>query len=198
MLIRKRSNPIKKSRRIKTSLHKRIKSIGVILIILIIISSVFYILINLDDVDQSNSEDFIFTSLDGNKIHLNSYRGKIVILDLWATWCSPCRTQMIELKQIFDKYSRDELEILSIDVDTSETFQQIQDFRDSFMDQEGIKLNWIFGKDDGSIWQKYKMSKGGIPTLCVFDQEGILYFQGEGVKDSETLTQKIDDLLRIK
>ena len=198
MLIRKRSNPIKKSRRIKTYIHRKIKVIGSILIILLLIVSVFYILINLDDLDQSNSEDFIFTSLDGNEIHLNSYRGKIVILDLWATWCNPCRTQMIELKQIYDRYLRDELEILSIDIDTSETFQQIQDFRDSFMGQEGIELNWIFGKDDGSIWQKYKMGKGGIPTLCIFDQEGNLYFQGEGVKDSETITQKIDDLLRIK
>jgi thiol-disulfide isomerase/thioredoxin len=195
MLIRKRSNPIKKSRRIKTHIHRKIKVIGGILIILLLIVSVFYILINLDDVDQSNNEDFIFTSLDGNEIHFNSYRGKIVILDLWATWCSPCRTQMIELKKIYDKYPRDELEILSIDVDTSETFQQIQDFRDSFKVQEGIELNWFFGKDDGSIWQKYKMSKGGIPTLCIFDQEGNLYFQGEGVKDSVTLTQKIDDLL---
>jgi len=88
------------------------------------------------------------------------------------------------------------LEIFSIDVDTSETLKQIQDFKEMFKDQEGIELNWIFGKDDGSIWKKYMMSNGGIPTLCIFDQEGNLCFQDEGAKEAVILAQKIDDLLQ--
>jgi thiol-disulfide isomerase/thioredoxin len=196
MLIRKRSNPIKTSKKIKTSVHMNTKGIIGILILVILLVGGIYALVTLKELDQGIEEDFIFTSLDGNEIHLSSYRGKIVILDMWATWCKPCRSQMTELKKIYEHYPREKLEIFSIDVDTSETFQQIQDFREVFKNQEDIELNWIFGKDDGSIWQKYMMSNGGIPTLCIFDQEGNLYFQDEGAKDATALTQKIDDLLQ--
>lgn len=195
ILIRKRSNPIKTSKKRKTRIHKNIKIIISILILVMLLFGGIYALVTLKKLDQENEEDFTFTSLDGNEIHLSSYRGKIVILDMWATWCNPCRSQMTELKKIYDRYTRNEVEIFSIDIDTSETLQQIQNFREAFKNQEGIELNWIFGKDDGSIWQKYMMN-GGIPTLCIFDQKGNLYFQEEGAKDATILTQKIDDLLQ--
>ena len=98
-----------------------------------------------------------------------------------------------------------QVEIFSVDIDDSKTSQQIQSFRDEFENQLDIELNWIFGKGDGSIWQKY-MINGGIPTLCIFDQKGSLSFQREGAavfseipsgwpEDTVTLAQKIDDLM---
>ena len=194
--IRKRSNPIKTSKKIKTRIHRNIKIIISILILVTLLFGGIYTLATLKKLDQGNEKDFTFTSLDGNEIHLSSYRGKIVILDMWATWCNPCRSQMTELKKIYEYYPREKLEIFSIDVDTSETLQQIKDFRGAFKNQEGIELNWIFGKDDGSIWKKYMTGDGGIPTICIFDQEGNLNFQEEGAKNAELLSQKIDDLLQ--
>jgi len=196
MLIRKRSNPVKTSKKIKTRIHRNIKVIISILILIMLLFGGIYALAILKKSDKDNAEDFAFISLDGNEIHLSSYRGKVVILDMWAIRCPPCRSQMTELKKIYDHYTRDEVEIFSIDVDTSETLQQIQDFREVFKNQGGIELNWIFGKDDGSIWKKYMTGDGGIPTICIFDQEGNLYFHGEGLKDAELLSQKIDDLLQ--
>ena len=102
---------------------------------------------------------------------------------------------MSELKEIYEHYPREKLEIFSIDVYTSETLQQIQDFREAFKNQEGIELSWIFGKDDSSIWKEYMTGDGGVPTLCIFDPKGNLCFQEEGLKDAELLSQKIDDLL---
>jgi cytochrome c biogenesis protein CcmG, thiol:disulfide interchange protein DsbE len=195
-MIRKRSNLIKKSKKIKIQIHRNIKRISSILIIVVLLIGGFYVLAALNESDQRVEEDFIFNSVDGNEIHLSSYKGKIVILDMWATWCNPCKSQMIELKKIYEQYPREKLEIFSVDVDTSETFQQIQDFKDSFKEQADIDLNWIFGKDDGSIRKKYMMREGGIPTLCIFDQEGKLYYQYEGAEDAATLTQKIGDLLK--
>ena len=195
ILIRRRSNPKKKSEKIETYIHKNIRFIASILVIIIILFGLVYVIFTLNNSSQNNGEDFIFTSVDGDEIHLSSYRGKIVILDMWATWCSPCRSQMTELKKLYNQYSRENLEIMSVDVDTSETFQQVQDFIDSFKEQMNIELNWVFGKDDGSIWEKYKMSNGGIPTLCIFDQEGKLCFQEEGARDAVTLNEKIDNLL---
>ena len=103
-----------------------------------------------------------------------------MILDMWATWCQPCQLQMLELRKAYENYSRNDLEILSIDIEQSETSQQIQSFINAYK-QYNYNLTWIFGKDDGSIWNKYKVGQGGIPALCIFDKKGKLYFSHEGL-----------------
>jgi len=151
-------------------------------------------------------DDFSFSLLNGKTDKLSNYRGKVVIMDMWATWCQPCQLVMPQLKEAYDDYSRDDLEIISINVDTNENAQMIQDFKDQF-EEIGIELNWIFGKDDGSIWQKYKTGDGGIPTLCIFDQKGRLHFRKMGVvaykeipyyfpDDTPLLEPIINDLLK--
>jgi len=130
--------------------------------------------------DSNGGEDFTFTALDNTEKHLSDYRGKVVILDMWATWCGPCRLQMIELNKIYENYSRNDLEIISIDVDSSENVQLVQSYRDWFVQYYGIELDWIFGKDDGSISEKY-MRGGQIPTLAIFDQNGRLYLSEVGI-----------------
>jgi len=148
-------------------------------------------------------ENFSFTTIDGKQEQLSDYRGKVVILDMMATWCQPCQYEMLELLKVYENYSRDDLEIISVDVDSKETSQQLKNYRDTFASY-GYNLDWTFGMDDGSIWNKY--GKSGIPTLCIFDQEGNLHFTHEGLSfysevppnwpsDTQTLKPIIDELL---
>ena len=133
--------------------------------------------------------DFVFTSLDGETKHLSDYRGKVVILDMWATWCGPCKLQLSELKEVYKNYSRDDVEILSIDIDQRESMELIQSFLSDF------EYEWTFGLDNGSIWETYKGASGGIPTLCIFDKNGTLSFSHEGLIVQTTLTLIIDKLI---
>jgi thiol-disulfide isomerase/thioredoxin len=151
-------------------------------VIIVIILILFFSFLSgcLDSTEDNGGEDFVFTALDGSNISLSDYRGKVVILDLWATWCNPCHAVMPELKKIYENYSRNDLEILSVDIDPRESVQYIQSFIDWFEDQYDIELNWIFGKDDGDISEKY-MNEGAIPTLAVFDQKGRVYYRKAGV-----------------
>jgi thiol-disulfide isomerase/thioredoxin len=129
---------------------------------------------------SDNAEEFVFTALDGSQISLSDYRGKVVILDLWATWCNPCHAVLPELKKIYNHYSRNDLEIMSVNIDSRETVQYIESFIDWFEEEYEIDLDWIFGRDDSSILEKY-MNEGAIPTLAVFDQKGRLYYRKAGV-----------------
>lgn len=146
-----------------------------------------------DSLDGNEGEDFTFTMLDGTEKSLSDYRGKVVILDMMATWCGPCVYQMLELKKVYENYSRNDLEIISIDIDTYETAQQLQSYRDSFKEYLGVELNWVFGMDDGSIWEKYKIDDS-IPTICIFDQKGRLHFLYEGIAVYSEIPPDLSDL----
>ncbi len=178
-------------------------------ILALIIISLFSFLSGCLDSSESNggngAEEFVFTNLEGTQIRLSSYRGKVVILDMWATWCNPCHAVMPELKKIYDNYTRDQLEIMSVDIDSRESVQLIQSFIEWFEDQYNTELNWIFGQDDGSISEKY-MNESAIPTLAVFDQKGRLYYRKAGVhaykeiptgfpEDTPTLAPILDELI---
>jgi thiol-disulfide isomerase/thioredoxin len=164
-------------------------------IVVFIILSFFFISIisgcQKDSQDNDNGHDFIFTTLDGNIVKLSDYRGKVVIVDMWATWCGPCKVVIPELKKIYDNYSRDDLEIFSVDIDTSESAPYIQSFMDWFTDTYGIELDWIFGRDDGSISEKY-LKDGSIPTLVIFNQSGQQYYREVGALLAPILNELIN------
>jgi len=167
--------------------------IGAVFIIVIMIAAA-YIVANQsdDDVPVTGNEDlapgFSISSIDGASVELDAYRGKVVVLDLFATWCGPCRTQMGELNQLRAYYPKSQVVILSVDVDPKETTQQIRDFRDEY------NADWTFSADTDGLGQKYDASS--IPTMAVIDQDGKLVFRHAGVTTLSQLQGIIDPLLQ--
>ncbi len=141
--------------------------------------------------------DFSFTTLNGETKHLNDFYGKVIVLDCMAVNCQPCMFQMFELKKISENYSKNYINILSIDVWVSngETSTMLQELIDAFKNQANMTLDWTFGLDDlqGTIQNTY--ASAGVPTLYIFDKKGNIYYSHVGYETYTNLAIKLDEVL---
>ncbi|MGO9592008.1 MAG: redoxin domain-containing protein [Candidatus Acidiferrales bacterium] len=109
--------------------------------------------------------NFQVVTLQGATISLAQLRGKIVVLDFWATWCPPCRGSVPELKDLTRKYPSDKLVLLSISGDRHEA-----EWRD-FVSKE--HMDWSQYLDgNGQMIRKFRIF--ALPTYVVIDQDGFI------------------------
>jgi thiol-disulfide isomerase/thioredoxin len=114
-----------------------------------------------------------FEMSDGETLELDELRGRLVIVDLFATWCTPCDTQAEYLHEMYNDYGS-AIWILSLSVDPSETAEMIADYK------EGHEAEWQHGLDTGSVFSNY-FSVESIPTVVIIDSEGYFRWMHVGV-----------------
>ena len=137
---------------------------------------------------------FTLKTLNGKTINITSYLGKILILDLMAVDCQYCFPEMFELRDIYDNYSRADLDIISIDV-WPETEAYLQSYVDSFYDH-GYPLNWSIGLDSShTIGPKYIGENEGIPKIFIIDKNGNIYYSKVGYTEYSVITEQLDKLI---
>jgi peroxiredoxin len=117
-------------------------------------------------------------TVDGSKISLQDFRGKVVVLNFWATWCAPCREEMPALEARYEKYKDRGLVVLAIDFD--EPAEDVRAFRDS------LALTFPVLLDPGaSIQQLYRVR--GYPTSYFVDRDGTIQVQHVGIMYEDQL-----------
>lgn len=178
-------------------LEENWRTLAIVVVVLVVLAASAYVISLSPDADDNGNENepvpvdkaplFTVTTIDGEVISLSQFRGKVVVLDLMATWCGPCATQMTELNRLHAAYSTSEVVILSIGVDTKETDQQLQTFKDQHY------ANWRFAGDSDGVGTKYDAQS--IPTLAIIDKDGGLRWHHAGVTSFEDLKKRIDPLL---
>ena len=113
--------------------------------------------------------DFSLKDLSGQTVTLEQYRGKVVLLDFWATWCPPCRMTIPMLIKLQDKYRDDGLVILGISIDDP---QQITD-KDLRYFIKMTKINYPVLRFNQKVMQDYFAGeKVAVPTMFVVDRNG--------------------------
>ncbi|MEE9410707.1 MAG: TlpA disulfide reductase family protein [Candidatus Heimdallarchaeota archaeon] len=137
---------------------------------------------NLNEFDVGDlASDFNITDVDTREDYsLSDFAGKVVLIDLWATWCGPCEVTIPYMRDIWDILPHDVFQIISIDVDEEEPDQMVSDFRNS------NGMDWIVGIDYDS-YTDTNYSTGYIPTFYLIDQIGEIKWKHIGSQDFWTL-----------
>jgi peroxiredoxin len=132
----------------------------------------------------SQALDFELTSLNGDTIRLHDLRGKIVIINFWATWCEPCKVEMPLFEKLFQSEPSN-LEILGVNFD--EPPQQVEKFVANY------QLNFpILLDPGGEVQALYRVI--GYPTTFVVDEQGIVQFHHIGLMTEDQLNNYIAQL----
>jgi thiol-disulfide isomerase/thioredoxin len=114
--------------------------------------------------------EMAFTAIDGRAVDLKKLRGKVVLIDFWATWCGPCIAEVPNVKEVFAKYHDKGFEIISISLDSEKDRQKFIEL----VAKEGVSWPQFF---DGKGWKnKYAVEYtiSGIPAMFLLDQSGML------------------------
>ena len=133
------------------------------------------------------SADFNATNLKGEKVSLKDLKGKYIFIDIWATWCVPCRKELPFMKKLEERYKDKDIHFVSISCDTNRKAWEKKVTQDQL---QGIQLHF----SDDSFLKKYMVQ--GIPRFILLDQQGrILSAEMTRPSDPAT-TQVLDDLLK--
>jgi thiol-disulfide isomerase/thioredoxin len=118
---------------------------------------------------------FVVTTLDGQRVSMDDLKGKVVLLDFWATWCGPCREALPHLQSIAKKFEGQPLVVLSVSLDSDE-----QKWKD-FIEKNG--MTWMHYRDgdfNGPVSRMFAVQ--AIPHTFTIDADGVL--QDEHIGDA--------------
>lgn len=121
---------------------------------------------------------------------LADYKGQVVLLNIWATWCEPCRVEMPSIEQLYRAYAPKGLKVVAVSIDDPGTDAQIRDFAAKY------KLTFDILHDTSmAIERTYQAT--GVPETAIIGRDGMIRKRVIGATDwsSEANRRLVDDLL---
>lgn len=126
--------------------------------------------------------EFKLTDLTGQEISLSDYKGKVVFLNFWATWCPPCRAEIPDFVEVYAVQKIKGMEIIGVSLDSLSPRSLL-----SFI--EKYKVNYPVAYATQKIMDDYKPGEF-IPTTIVIDKKGRIRHKHIGLLDKDTLIQQ--------
>lgn len=131
--------------------------------------------------------DFTLPILEGGQLRLSAYRGKVVLLDFWATWCVPCREETPHFVELQNNYGEHGLQIIGVSMDDSP--EAVRPFYQQFhMNYPVVMGSAEVGSAYGGVF--------GLPIAFLIDRQGRIYSKHMGATDAAVFEKEINALLQ--
>ena len=137
--------------------------------------------------DRAVAPDFSLPELTGQRLILSSYRGKVVLLDFWATWCDPCREEIPHFVELQSQYREQGLQIVGVSMDDGP--EPVRDFYQRF------KMNYPVVMGNADIGELYG-GVLGLPIAFLIGRDGRIYSKHTGATDITVFEKEVRSLLQ--
>ncbi len=153
---------------------------------LILLCSLF-VFAGLVHAQGKKASDFDLKTSDGTPVQLSKLKGKVVLLNFWATWCGPCRREIPDFLEVYNEYREKGFEIVGVSLD-EEGWSVINPFVKQY------KITYPIVVGDGKLVRAY----GGfefIPTTFLIDKKGTIVHTFTGAVKKAELERRLKDIL---
>jgi peroxiredoxin len=120
--------------------------------------------------------EFTVTDMAGKEVRLSDYRGQVVLLNVWATWCLPCREEMPSMQRLYEAIGHEDFEILAVSIDAAmgqkDAAGRAGGDLKAFAKQYGLTFP-ILHNPSGSIQLTYQTT--GVPESFLIARDGLIY-----------------------
>jgi thiol:disulfide interchange protein DsbD len=144
---------------------------------------------NSQTLQKLKAPNFALQTYDGKVIELATLKGKVVMINFWATWCPPCQAEIPDFIEVYKTYKSKGFEIIGIAMD-EDGWSAVKPFMDT------SKINYPIVLGTMEVVQQYGGIKG-FPTTFIVDKDGYLAGMQVGMLSKEALEQKVNSLLSV-
>lgn len=138
-------------------------------------------------IERPFAPDFSLPELSGQQLTLSDYRGKVVLLDFWATWCEPCRQEIPHFVDLQNKYQHQGLQIIGVSMDDGP--QPVRDFYQQF------RMNYLVVMGTADVAERYG-GVLGLPVALLVGRDGRIYAKHIGATDMSVFEKEVVSLLK--
>lgn len=143
--------------------------------------------------------DFRLKDISGKEVTLSALKGKVVILDFWATWCVPCHENFPAVQKVVDHYKNDQ-NVVFLFIDTREKSPDYVQLAKADMEKNHYNFHVLFDEPgaDGKQNKYYStLGMAGIPTRFIIDANGVIRDKEVGYDDRYTEEQKVAEAIKV-
>lgn len=140
--------------------------------------------------EQQPAPDFILKTLDGGKVHLADYKGKVILVNFWATYCVPCKTETPWFVDLQKKHAADGLQVIGVTMDEPENKRLPK-----FVSDMGVNYPIAFGDYElADSWNHVE----ALPVTFLITRDGKIAKEIRGIESKEKLEEQVMKLLAGK
>ncbi|GHH80066.1 hypothetical protein GCM10018781_59500 [Kitasatospora indigofera] len=141
---------------------------------------------------RKDAPDISGTTLEGTKVALSDYRGKVVVLNIWGSWCNPCRAEAPNLQSVWDAYKDQGVQFLGINTRDIDPANAVR-----FEQEKGVTFPSLYDPDGTQIlkFPKGSLNPQSIPTTLVIDRDGRLAARAMRALEAEDIEAMLKPVL---